>query len=119
MITAKFFGRDLCETVLGFTPNVTKNFNQLQCFFLLAVVAQITGYKPGRVYHKIVNAHIYEDQFELMCDVQLKREPFPSPQFSMNPDIKSLSDLETWVTMDDFSVSGYQHHDPIQYPFAV
>lgn len=102
-----------CDVPLGL------NFNQLQCFFLLAIVAQITGHKPGRVFHKIVNAHIYEDQFELMRDVQLKREPFPSPQFSINPDIKSLSDLESWVTMDDFSVSGYQHHDPIKYPFAV
>lgn len=102
-----------CDVPLGL------NFNQLQCFFLLAIVAQITGHKPGRVYHKIVNAHIYEDQFDLMRDVQLKRKPFASPSFSMNPDIKSLKDLETWVTMDDFSVSGYQHHDPISYPFAV
>lgn len=102
-----------CDVPLGL------NFNQLQCFFLLAIVAQITGHKPGRVYHKIVNAHIYEDQFELMRDVQLKREPFPSPSFSINPEIKTLEDIETWVTMDDFIVSGYQHHDPIQYPFAV
>ena len=33
--------------------------------------------------------------------------------------IKSLEDLETWVTMDDFEVVGYQHHDPIEYPFSV
>ncbi len=102
-----------CDVPLGL------NFNQLQCFFLLAIVAQITGHKPGKVYHKIVNAHIYEDQYDLMRDVQLKREPFPSPSFAINPDIKSLEDIESWVTMDDFSVSGYQHHEPIQYPFAV
>ena len=102
-----------CDVPLGL------NFNQVQCFFLLAIMAQITGHKPGRVYHKIVNAHIYEDQFELMRDVQLKREPFPSPQFEINPDITSLKDLETWVTMDDFKVHGYEHHPPINYPFAV
>ena len=95
------------------------NFNQCQVFVLLALMAQITGHKPGRAYHKLINAHIYEDQLELMRDVQLKREPFPSPQLKINPDIKSLEDLETWVTLDDFELEGYQHHDAIQYPFSV
>jgi len=63
-----------------------------------------------KAYHKIVNAHIYEDQLELMRDVQLKREPFPSPQLEINPDIKTLEDLETWVTMDDFKVVGQFRH---------
>ena len=66
-----------------------------------------------------MNAHIYEDQLELMRDVQLKREPFPSPQFKINPEIKSLEDIETCVTTDDFEVTGYQCHEPIKYPFAV
>jgi thymidylate synthase len=102
-----------CDVPLGL------NFNQIQVFALLALMAQITGHKPGLAYHKIVNAHIYEDQLPLMRDVQLMREPFASPSLIINPDIKSLKDLETWVTMDDFEVQGYQHHDPIQYPFSV
>lgn len=102
-----------CDVPLGL------NFNQIQVFTLLALMAQITGHKPGVAYHKIVNAHIYEDQLPLMRDVQLTREPFESPSLIINPDIKSLHDLETWVTMDDFEVHGYQHHDPIQYPFSV
>lgn len=102
-----------CDVPLGL------NFNQVQVFFFLAIMAQITGHKAGKAYHKIVNAHIYEDQLALMRDVQLKREPFPSPKLIINPDIKSLEDLETWVTMDDFKVEGYQSHEPIAYPFAV
>ncbi len=102
-----------CDVPLG------QNFNQVQVFFFLAIMAQITGNKPGLAYHKIVNAHIYEDQLELMRDVQLKREPYPAPQLHINPDIKSLEDLETWVTLDDFEVTGYQHHEPIKYPFSV
>ncbi len=102
-----------CDVPLGL------NFNQVQVFVFLALMAQITGHKAGKAYHKIVNAHIYEDQLELMRDVQLKREPFPSPQLHINPDIKSLEDLETWVTMDDFSVTGYECHEPIAYPFSV
>ncbi len=82
-------------------------------------MAQITGKQPGSAYHKIVNAHIYSDQLELMRDVQLKRTPYASPQLHINPDIKSLGDIETWVTLDDFEVTGYKHHDPIAYPFSV
>lgn len=102
-----------CDVPLGL------NFNQIQVFTLLKLVAQITGHEPGMAYHKIVNAHIYEDQLELMRDVQLKREPYDPPKLSINPDIKSLEDLETWVTMDDFEVSGYEYHEPIAYPFSV
>ncbi len=102
-----------CDVPLGL------NFNQVQVFAFLALMAQITGHKPGKAYHKIVNAHIYEDQLELMRDVQLQREPFPAPLLEINPDIKSLEDLETWVTLDDFKVHNYQHHDPINYPFSV
>lgn len=102
-----------CDVPLGL------NFNQVQVFTLLALMAQITGHKAGQAYHKIINAHIYEDQLELMRDVQLKRTPFASPQLKINPKIKSLEDLETWVTLDDFEVVGYEHHDAIQYPFSV
>lgn len=104
---------------LGVVKPLGLNFNQVQVFFFLAIMAQITGHKAGTAYHKIVNAHIYEDQLPLMKDVQLKREPMPSPRLIINPDIKSLEDLETWVTMDDFSVEGYQCHEAIKYPFAV
>jgi len=41
-------------------------FNQVQLGMFLMLMAQITGHKPGCVYHKVVNAHIYEDQMELM-----------------------------------------------------
>ncbi len=102
-----------CDVPLG------QNFNQIQVFTLLALIAQITGHKAGKAYHKIVNAHIYEDQLELMEKVQLQREPFAAPKLMINPDIKSLEDLETWVTLADFEVTGYQYHDPIAYPFSV
>ncbi|WP_432468293.1 thymidylate synthase [Agarivorans sp. Z349TD_8] len=102
-----------CDVPLG------QNFNQIQVFTFLALMAQITGHKPGKAYHKIVNAHIYEDQLALMKEVQLKREPFAAPKLHINPKIKTLEDLETWVTLDDFEVSGYQYHDPIAYPFSV
>jgi thymidylate synthase len=50
---------------------------------------------------------------------QLIREPYPLPRLKINPDIKSLADLETWVTLDDFELEGYRHHPAIQYAFSV
>jgi thymidylate synthase len=91
----------------------------VQVYVFLALMAQITGHKAGKAYHKLVNAHIYEDQLDLMRDEQLKREPLASPKFIINPEIKSLEDLETWVTLDDFSVEGYESHPAIRYPFSV
>ena len=102
-----------CDVPLGLT------FNQIQVFTFLALMAQITGHKPGKAFHKIINAHIYEDQLSLMRDEQLKREPYPLPQLEINPDIKTLEDLETWVTLDDFKVHNYQCHPAIKYPFSV
>jgi len=102
-----------CDVPLGL------NFNQVQVFTLLALMARITGKQPARAWHKIVNAHIYEDQLEPLRDVQLKRAPHPPPRLRINPAIKTLEDLETWVTPDDFSVEGYRHHPHIAYPFSV
>lgn len=93
-------------------------FNQIQVAWLLMVMAQITGLKPAKAFHKIVNAHIYEDQLDDL-QVQLTRKPFPSPKLVINPAIKTLQDLETWVTLDDFELVGYEHHDPIKFKFSV
>jgi thymidylate synthase len=118
--TFSLVGKDLyltsyqrsCDVPLGL------NFNMVQCFFLLALVAQITGNNAKTCFHHIVNAHVYSDQLPKLRDVQVKRKPFPSPSFHINPDIKSLEDLETWVTINDFEVKNYQHHEPISYPFS-
>lgn len=93
-------------------------YNAIQCYVLLALMAQITGHKCGKAYHKIVNVHIYENQLELFKE-QMDREPFESPKLIINPEIKSLEDLETWVSKDDFKVEGYQSHEAIKFPFSV
>ena len=94
-------------------------FNQIQVAWLLLIMAQITDLKPGKAFHKIVNAHIYEDQLDLLMDVQLKRYPMTTPRIYINPKIRSLEDLETWVTVDDFDLIDYRHHDAIKFPFSV
>ena len=94
-------------------------FNQIQVGWLLMVMAQITNLKPAKAFHKIVNVHIYEDQLEKLQNMQLTREPYPAPKLKINPEIKTLEDLETWVTADDFELINYQHHPGINFPFSV
>lgn len=94
-------------------------FNQIQVAWLLMIMAQITGLKAGTAYHKIVNAHIYENQLDIIVDEQLNRVPYPSPTLKINPKIKTLEDLETWVSLDDFGLNNYEHHPAIKYPFSV
>ena len=69
--------------------------------------------------HHLSNVHLYENQVEIFKNEQVDREPLPLPSLKINPEIKTLEDLETWVTMDDFELVGYEHHDPIKYPFTV
>ena len=102
-----------CDVALGLT------FNNIQVYTLLHLIAQITGHRAGTAYHKIVNAHLYEDQIPLMHEQQLARDPYPPATLDINPDIKTLEDIDTWVTVDDFNVLGYQHHPAINYPFSV
>jgi len=92
--------------------------NMQQCYLLLALMAQITGNEAGIAYHRTTNAHIYENQIELM-KTQVKREPRPAPKLWINPKIRTLEDLETWVTTDDFKLISYVSDEPIDYPFAV
>lgn len=94
-------------------------FNMVQVAWLLAVMARITAVPASTAYHKLINVHIYEDQLKVMQEEQLNREPYPSPSLRINPDIRTLEDLETWVTLDDFELVDYQHHPAIKYPFSV
>ena len=94
------------------------NFNMVQCYFLLAITAQITGLQAGKVFHKMTNIHIYEDQLPLMED-HMEREPYGPPAFYISPDITCLSDVEESMNLQDVEVVGYKHHPAIKYPFSV
>lgn len=102
-----------CDIPLGL------GFNIVQVGWLLLIMAQITGLKPGKAYHKIVNAHIYEDQMGPLVDVQMERAPLPQPRMAIDPGIKTLEDLEAWVKPEHFSLPGYQHSKPVKFAFSV
>lgn len=94
-------------------------FNMIQTAWLLRIMAQITGYEPGKVFHKLVNIHIYENQLDLLKE-QLVREPYPLPKLVINPRILSLEDVEkSMVVAMDNEIVGYEHHPAIKFPFSV
>jgi len=85
---------------------------------LLLLLAQITHKKPGKFTHMMGDVHIYDDQFELIKE-QLKRESYAEPHMIINHEIHDLTDLETWVSHEDFRLENYKHHDEIKFPFAA
>lgn len=93
-------------------------FNIAGYAWLLSVMAHITGLKVGTFTHFLFDIHIYENQIEGIKE-QLSREPLNLPMLWINPEIQTLEDLETWVTVGDFKLIAYQHHPAIKFPFAV
>lgn len=92
--------------------------NMVQVWLMLRLMAQITGKNPKIAQHRSVNAHIYDNQLDLV-PTQLERSPLIEPTIDINPEIKTLEDIETWVTVKDFVVTYPEYHPPIKYPFAV
>lgn len=92
--------------------------NMVQVWLMLRLMAQITGKNPKIAYHRSVNCHIYDNQLDLV-PLQLERTPLTEPTIDINPEIKTLEDIETWVTCKDFIVTYPEFHPSIKYPFAV
>ena len=101
-----------CDVPLGIP------FNIAGYAWLLAVMAQVTGHKAGVFTHMMGDIHIYENQIEF-ARIQAIRQPLSLPVLEIDEGIKTLEDLETWVTPDHFELVGYEHHPHIAYPFAV
>jgi thymidylate synthase len=85
---------------------------------LLMLVARITGHFPGKFTHMMGDVHIYDNQVDLFKE-QMSRAPYFPPKMWISQDIKSLEDLETWVTFNDFTIEEYEHHPVIKFPFAA
>lgn len=93
--------------------------NMPQVYVLGRLMAQITGNEGGSALHTHSNYHVYENQLELFKE-EMEREPRPMPRLLINPDIKTLEDLRTWVhPREDFELVDYNPHPKIQYPFTV
>jgi len=107
-----------CDMFLG-VP-----FNIASYALLLHMVAQITGNEADEVIITFNDAHIYHAHFDAVKE-QLSRKPFPLPKLYLNPDIKSLEDLDTSKIKNPAEISdicklkNYQHHPAIEAKMIV
>ena len=107
-----------CDMFLG-VP-----FNIASYAILLHLVAQMTGLVPDELILTLGDAHIYHDHFDAVKE-QLAREPFPLPKLWVNPNIKSLADIDVsrLLVPDDVyklvKLENYQHHPAIKAKMSV
>jgi thymidylate synthase len=102
--------------------------------FLLELVAHLTGLKPGRFGHTMIDAHIYTSKPDgTMAEydhvpglrVQLTRSPRALPRLVIDSRVRTLEDVEqlidadTATILDTFRVEGYDPHPPISFKVAV
>ena len=95
-------------------------FNSFSFYFLLELMAKITGNIPDKVYHKLINVHVYEDQIEPLKE-QLARTPFKcNATFDIAPWVSSMEDviLDTHAR-EYFTLRDYEHQGKITFPFSA
>ena len=91
------------------------NWNVCQYAVLIYMLAQVCGMKAGELVHVIADAHIY-DRHIPMIEELISREPYPAPEFWLNPEVKDFYDF----TPDDVRLDKYQTHPQIKnIPIAV
>lgn len=77
-----------CDMFLG-VP-----FNIASYALMLHIVAQMTDLEPDELVLTLGDAHIYHEHFDAVKE-QLKRVPGKLPKLWLNPNIKTLEDLDT------------------------
>lgn len=107
-----------CDMFLG-VP-----FNIASYALMLHLVAQMTNLVPDELILTLGDAHIYHDHFDAVKE-QLAREPMALPTLWLNPEIKSLADIDVskMLTPEDIykfvKLENYQHHPPIKAKMSV
>lgn len=88
-------------------------FNIASYAFLLHILCDQTGYKPGRLVMSFGDAHIYQDHVEQVRE-QCLRAPYPFPTLKLNHRDR-IEDYE----VTDFVIENYQCHPAIKAPMSV
>ena len=91
----------------------------LACYALLTqVVADLTGLRPGRFAHSLVDAHVYVDHIGGLED-QLTRTPTPAPTLRIARHADGRPKGLDELSAGDFDLVGYDPQPAIRFPVAV
>jgi thymidylate synthase len=115
----------LCLYVRSNDVGLGAPFNLCEAAVLLSLVARLTGYAPRWLSYFIGDAHIYENQLEMLRE-QLRRTPYPLPRLAISERIPALAETGKYapewlerIEPDDFALENYRHHPPLTAPMAV
>ena len=97
-----------CDTALG------ESFNIASYSFLTHLLAKHCDLEAYEFVYFKGNCHIYEQHIEGM-KIQIERKPFPFPTVSIKEVRENINDYQ----VEDFVVTGYQHHDPIKFQMVA
>lgn len=97
-----------CDMFLGVPFNISSYSLKL------AMVARVTGRKPGRFIHILGDTHLYQNHLE-QANLQLSRKPLALPTLWLNPEISEIDDFK----MEDIKLLGYESYPAIRAPMAV
>jgi thymidylate synthase len=89
-------------------------FNIASYCFLTHLLAIHCDLEPYEFLYYKGNCHIYEEHISNI-KIQLQREPFEFPTLKI---INKRENIEDY-SMDDFIVSNYKHHEPLEYKMVA
>ncbi len=89
-------------------------FNIASYALLTMMIAQVCELGLGDFVHTLGDAHLYSNHFE-QAELQLSRDPRPSPTMKINPDVKDIFSFR----FEDFELVDYTPHPRIKAPIAV
>ena len=89
-------------------------FNIASYAFLLHIIANITGYIPGKLIHILGDTHIYEQHYEAVTE-QLGRVPVDFPQLIIKDPISNIDSLEESM----FEIRNYKSYEKVSAPMIT
>jgi thymidylate synthase len=89
-------------------------FNIASYALLTAMMAQVTGLRPGQFVHTLGDTHLYLNHLDQARE-QLARPPRPLPTLWLDPVVTSLDAFR----FEHVRIDGYDPHPAIKAPIAV
>ena len=86
-------------------------FNIASYSFLLHIIANMTGYNPGRLIHILGDTHIYNEHIDAVNE-QLERSPGKFPELIIKEKITDIDSIDESI----FELQNYKSYDKITAP---